>query len=198
MPFLLFFEPHLDCLINRAEAVYPDAAKEFAEFKQKLSETVRETDKHRLIEEITDKYQLSLWVKDKNSVFNFANKACADLILRTSAPIFKRNGAFCEDALSLFCVEGDKKVIARNETIRFIEHAVYVDGVSVWIDICKSPLRNTRQEIYGTIGSAVNIVSIVPDNIQEQYQNAQSIEIDADVILTAEKITEIIEKESEV
>lgn len=193
MPFLLFFENHIDNLVSRAKAVFKNDTAELEQFKQQLAETIREIEEHELIKNITDKFNLALWVKDKNSVFIFSNKPCSDLFANSQDPTFRSNGNIEKHSLALFCIEGDKRVMEQGEDIRFIEHAVY-GRKSVWLDIYKSPMRNPHGAIYGTIGSAVSITDIVPEYIKEEFRKAQSIEIDTDVVLTAEKISEIIKE----
>lgn len=194
MPFLLFFEPHIDHLVERAKIVFNSAAdiKELESFKKEFAETIRETDKYVLLERITNKFDLALWIKDKNSIFTFANKPCMNLILRSSEPTFKNNGNFANDVLAILCIKGDKAVMKKGTDMRFIEFAVYGDGVSMWIDIYKSPMRNPSGEIHGTLGSGINITKVVPDSIKEKYKAAQSIEIETTAILTADKIEQII------
>lgn len=194
MSFLLFFEHHIDHIVERTKAVFNNKVNinELEIFKKEFAEAIRETDKHILLKQISDKFNLALWAKDKNSIFIFSNKPCMNLILRSSEPTFKSNGDFSNDALAVLCIKSDYAVIKKGEDMRFIEFAVYEDGERIWIDVYKSLLRHPGGEICGTLGSAINITGIVPDDVKEKYKIAQSIEIDISVILTADRIKQII------
>lgn len=198
MPFLSFFESHVGHLVERVKIIYNNKSDidRLDLFKKEFIKVIRETEKQILMEQISNQFDLALWMKDKDSVFIFANKPCMNLILRSSNPTFKSNGSFDKNALAILCIKSDQATIEKGKDMRFIEFAVYEGGENMWMDIYKSPLRNPSGEIYGTLGSGINITKIVPDDIKEKYRMAQSIEIGTSVILTANKISEIIEEAS--
>ncbi len=187
-----FFQNQMDNIISRVKVLNENenTIKELDQVKIKIKKCLTDIEKNKIYEEITNKFSIPLWVKDKDSSFIFANKACREIILNSHLdPTFKIDNDFSDDPLSNICIASDRKVMNQNRDIRFIEYGEYKP--SIWLDVYKCVLYSPNGEIKGTAGSAININGIIPKWIYEKYKKGHSIEIDKDIILSKEVISEI-------
>lgn len=198
MPFTLFFESCLKCLIPRIEAAFPEKGNSaiLHGYEANFKKAVRDTERRKILKALIDYFNIALWMKDINNIFFYLNEGCCSLILfhATDEALFKRDTDFDKDQLAHLCILGDKKVIKRNESIRFIEHARYDNGKNVWVDVCKCPTHAPGGRITGTLGCAVDLSLIVAEETKNRFVEAQSIEIPMDEILTISGITKILEE----
>lgn len=195
---ILFFEKCLSHIIPRIKAAHNNKKDNFATlrgFVEKLEKCKSDVQKSKILNMIAEYFNVALWIKDTNNIFIYVNEACCKLILfhPIDDALFKKDGEFEQNALSVLCTKSDAKVIEKNTPLRFIEHAIYNGGKSVWIDVCKSPTHSPNNRIIGTIGSGVDISKIVPQDVKDKYREAQSVEISFDVMLTKETIIKILE-----
>ena len=147
-----------------------------------------------LLGTITKNIAAPIWAKDPSSRFVFVNKACCDLILHCTEEdaLNMRDSDFEDNAFAQVCMSSDRLTEGRMATCRFIEHAS-TNGEDMWIVSIKSPWI-VAGKLIGTVGTADNITSIVPDDIKEKFRNGDFFEIGLDVALCSEKIREIVRK----
>lgn len=142
-----------------------------------------------------DTFGVALWIKDEDHKFIFVNQACCHHILKCGEEeaLNLTDTDFENDALAKECLKSDKKVMESRKTMRFIEHAVYSDGVGVFLDIVKSPIIKLN-EVVGTIGSGVIITESIPKGIRGQHRKSNSIEIPVSSSLGTRKLGEVLER----
>ena len=186
-----------------SHGISPPDLEDAFESIERLRALTEELDAHeqdaisreKLLRIATNDIDIALWGKDINSRFVIVNNACAEKILKTTpeAALNLTDEDFEHDALAQACTASDKIVQETMETHRFIEHAVYNDGHSMWIDTIKSPWV-VDEKLIGTVGSARDITEFVPDDIKEKYKEPGQIEIPVDVMYAARDIRTLLEK----
>lgn len=197
MPYLLFFDKCLEHLIPRIGAAFPDSDSTviLRGFKEEYNNSKSEIKRYEILDKTMKYFNVAMWIKDLDNLFLYVNEALCSLIL--SHPIedslFKVDSDFEQDEMAQICIGSDMKVLKENKMMRFLEIATYNKNKPVWLDICKVPTRGPSGRISGTMGTAVDIKNIVPDEIKKKYMEAISIEIAFGVVLTGEKITSILE-----
>ena len=150
----------------------------------------------KLIKSAIDDFNVAIWIKDLQSHFIFANRACCQTILKcTLREVYEMTDAdFKKDALACVCLKSDKKVMDSQTTKRFIECAQY-DYEHTFLLVTKSPTFD-NDKVSGTIGSAVNISDYIPNMIRQQYDKAASIEIPLKVGLDNWMIIELLNRQN--
>ena len=80
-----------------------------------------------LVKSAVENFDVAMWLKNTEGRFLYANKACCAKILKCSLQeaLNLTNGDLKNDALAQVCMQSDKKVLERQATARFIEHAIY-------------------------------------------------------------------------
>lgn len=148
-----------------------------------------------IINTIRDSLGVALWIKDISHRYIFANKVCCETILncRENEVNYLTLEDFEKDPLARECIKSDKLVMENQTTKRFIEHAVYKDGRSVFIDVIKSP-RIEDGELIGTIGSGVIITDSIPSGIKGQKRTSGLIEIPVNASMGTRKLIELLER----
>lgn len=162
---------------------------------RKLNERSKEIKYNEdLLYTISKNIAAPIWAKDPSSRFVFVNKACCDLILHCTEDeaLNMQDSDFADNVFARVCMASDRRTEERMETCRFIEHAT-ANGEDMWIVSTKSPWI-VAGKLIGTVGTADNITSIVPDDIKERFRNGDFFEIGLDVALCSEKIREIVRK----
>lgn len=136
-----------------------------------------------------DDMEVALWGKGLDGRFVFLNEICAEKILHVtvSDAMALTDIDFANDALAVVCMQSDAKVLESKRTRRFIEHAIYPDGHSMWIDTTKSPWIIDGC-VQGTVGFGKDMCDIVPDEIKEKYKKSASVEIAVDLVYNVEDI----------
>lgn len=190
MSFITFFQNKkiMRRLFNRVKAVHRSrlSSEVLNNAEYKINNTLYEMTKDNILENIADYFKVALWVKDESGNFRYSNSACDQMILKTTSfSFFTRNGDYPKDALADLCMAGDKKVINEQRDIRSIEFAMYDSG-ALWIDTYKSPFGG--QVLKGSFGSAINILSIIPDDVVENFNGPSSVEISLDLRLSSDEI----------
>jgi len=124
-----------------------------------------------LFRSIADNMPDMLWAKDLEGKLIFVNNSfCKNLlnaksieepIGQTDTYFFKREKDTYPDNFNWYTFgdmsnDSDLKVIQSGKTIQFEEHGIVL-GKYCYFDILKSPLKNDRGEIIGTVGSARDI-----------------------------------------
>lgn len=200
--FSSLFKSEVPDLLDRLENIRTELDKthngiqELAEMEKRLSEEEATSAKYEtLMRSAVDSYGVSVWIKDLNSHFIFANKTCCDVILKCTEAeaLGMRNGHFKKDKLAPACMEGDQKVISSQRTRRFIESAVYDGDKQVYIDVIKSPVYENGTLI-GTIGSATDITANVPNRVKDHRDGASSIEIPLDTTVSRDRLAGFLER----
>ena len=197
MPFILFFEDQIDNTVARISAAFPtkDDRSVLRQYKKTFDCTLSDSIKYEMIKKATEYFKVALWMKSTDSVFMYVNTICCDTVLRTKHNVvFQKNIDFVDNVFSEICEEGDKKVISCGHDMRFIEHAICDEEQHIWMDVYKSPLRSPSGRICGTLGTGIDLSSLISLKIKEKYTRTESIEIPLGVILTKEKIKEVLEK----
>lgn len=197
MPYVNFFEKCLSHLIPRIEAVFPKqkAKNVLHEYKHKFDDAISEIQQSKIMDEAMNRFKVCMWIKDIGSNFIYHNQSCRDIILSTIMPdsvLFLKDNDFIDNALAPACSHSDKEVIRRKEMLRFIEKAVYYNGESRWLDICKVPTFSPSGRINGTMGTGILINRLVSRDLMLNHRKDFYLEIPFDTVLTTEKIDEIV------
>jgi len=145
-----------------------------------------------MIRKVSDNLSISVWAKDIDNKFVYANKTCCDTILKCteSEAISRTDADFDNNALSRPCTYSDNMVKDNRSTMRFIEHALYGDH-DIWLDVIKSPWFD-GEKIIGTVGVATDITHKIPRNIRIDYIDAMSTEIPIDSEISHTMISKLI------
>lgn len=146
------------------------------------------------IEKAMDGFGVAMWMKDLKGQFLFVNKICCETILKCTAEkaLGLTNGDLKKDALAAVCMESDRQIMEDGTTRRFIETAKYNDGRRVIIDTIKSPVFSDNGELIGTMGNAVDITELLPDEIKDR--GSSSIEIPIDTTMEPKTFIKLLEK----
>ena len=120
-----------------------------------------------------------MWVKDEKGHYLFVNESCAKTILKSTVEevLHLTDTDLKDDVLAPICMQSDELVRKSLKTRRFIEHARYKDGRDVWLDTTKSPLM-VNGKLNGVVGTAKDIVDLVPKDIKDHCIQPGLIEID--------------------
>lgn len=201
IPFLSIFKSEMPNIVRKLKAIRQDIDETKNNLKE-LMELERGIEKNGIdyenfIKSVTDSFNVSLWAKDINGRFLFANKACCDVILKCTEDeaMNMRDEDFEKDALSQICIKTDRIVMDLRVTKRFIEHAVYESG-DVYLDVLKNPLYKNG-ELIGTTGSAIVITNSIPEEIKKQTRRSNSIEIPVGVTMSPEMFICFMERRKE-
>lgn len=157
-----------------------DGLKRLIKLTERLGDMDNEIQYYnKFLEAVTNSLEFPMWVKDTKGCFLFVNKVYARLILRTTVEkaLSLTDSDFKGDALALICMESDKQVRKTLKTLRFIEHARYIDGKDVWLDVVKTPLI-VDGKLTGVIGTAKDISTFVSKEIRDHCVEPGSVEID--------------------
>ena len=173
MSFITFFQNPIKLrnIVSRVKAVYAGNTEILQTLDNMLLEIYkqgRDTEKLKLINNMANQFDVSLWVKNIDGSLMFLNLECDDLFLNST----------------------DGRVISEERSIRFIEHVKYKEKY-IWLDVFKEPLIMPDGRINGIIGSAVDISDIIPEEIRKNSTLPQSIEIDIEAVLSASVIIDI-------
>jgi len=193
------FKSQLPDIIKRLDNIGHDLTTTQKNIEQLLLfEETYNGKKDELIKSAIDEWGVAMWLKDLNSRFLYANKACLDKILKCTLEeaLNLKNGDLKNDMLAQVCMQSDKKVLESQTTMRFIEHAVYPDDTNVWIDTVKSPVFSDG-ELVGIIGNAVDITNNVPLIVKELHREASSIEINVNTTIGKAQLITFLERRSE-
>lgn len=189
---ILFFEEYLAIILKNLRAVYTgtDSLAILHGFEHKIRHHKSDTQKALALTSFAEYFGVSLWIKDINSIFIYVNEICCNLILLQPIDdvLFQKDNDFKQNALSVCCLESDKKVVTQNERLRFLEFAAYQNGDELWLDICKMPRHSPSGRVLGVLGFAVNIAKIVPQNVKDNYQKAKSVEIPLEAVLSPDNL----------
>ena len=121
-----------------------------------------------LFRNMADNMMDMIWAKDVDGKFMFVNKAICERLLGASnvnEPIGKDDSAFPSmlivdetDGASFAdrCIRTDRIVLETGESMRF-EEGQRLNGKELWLEVDKSPLRNTQGVVIGTVGAAREI-----------------------------------------
>jgi PAS domain S-box-containing protein len=124
-----------------------------------------------LFRNIADNMPDMLWAKDIDKRFLFVNKAISDKLLHaetTEEPIGKTDMFFAERERNLFpddkqwhtfgeiCRDSDSVVLESGETGQFDEFG-NIRGEFLFLDVVKSPLKDSAGRIIGTVGAARDV-----------------------------------------
>lgn len=201
MPYVSFFKDCLSHLIPRIAAVYPDpsAVEILKEYKCKFDNALSEVQQSKIMDEAMSRFNVCMWIKDVDSNFIYHNQPCREVILATvmsSSVLFLRDNDFVDNALAPLCLYSDGEVIKEGKMLRFIEKAIYHNGESRWLDVCKVPTISPSGRISGTMGTGILINRLVSKDLILNHKVAISIKIPLDTVLTTEEITNIVEKDA--
>lgn len=170
-----------------------NAARNSIKRLEVLTEKLNEQDaREKLISGITKDIPTPIWAKDLYSRFAFVNKACCDLILRCTEEeaMNMKDSDLKDNTFARVCMASDRLTEERMQTCRFIEHATTDNGENMWIVSTKSPWIKNKT-LLGTVGTADNITSIVPDDIKEKFRNGDFFEINLDTVICESVIRDL-------
>lgn len=197
MSYVSFFEKCLSHLIPRIEAVYsnPKNIELLCTYKIKFDNAISEIQQSKIMDDAMILFKVSMWIKDIDSNFIYHNRPCRDIILATVLPdgvLFLKDNDFINNALAPLCLHSDKEVLEKKVMLRFIEKAVYHNGESRWLDICKVPTFSPSGRISGTMGTGILINRIVSKELMTKHEGGISIEIPFETVLTTEALDNIV------
>lgn len=197
MPYVSFFKSCLTHLIPRVVAVYPDpnAIEILMEYKCKFDNALSEIQQSKIMDEAMSRFKVCMWMKDIDSNFIYHNQSCREIILSTVMPnsvLFLRDNDFVDNALASLCLYSDGVVIKEGKMARFIEKAIYYNGESRWLDICKAPTKTPSGRINGTMGTGILINRIVSKELMTNHKGGISIRIPMNTVLTTEEVSSIV------
>lgn len=143
---------------------------------QDISE--RKKFEHQLMQEkilyqtLSDTAPALIYYKDKNSVYQSANKTFCDFVGVLPSKIKgKTDFDLFPEVSALAFIEDDKSVINKLVAIRNrIEENIRNDGSRMWFQISKTPLVNKNGEVYGLVGMSLDVT----ENILAQEQVKES------------------------
>lgn len=169
---------------NRYLAVIRDVTREQEAVLQLRNSEQKYKSLQELFRKVADNMPDMLWAKDMDKRFIFVNHSiCTKLLNATSIeePIGKDDMFFALRERELhpndphwhtfgeLCVDSDKIVMSTGQPGTF-EESGNIRGKFLCLDVVKSPLRNERGEITGTVGAARDITQRVRD---EQIRKVQ-------------------------
>ena len=195
--YLLFFQKCLSHLIPRISAVYSDSASVelLLAYKKKFDKALSEIHQSKIMDDAMRLFKVSMWIKDVDSNFIYHNRPCRDIILATVLPdgvLFLRDNDFIDNALAPLCLYSDGEVLRRKEMLRFVEKAVYHNGESRWLDVCKTPTFSPSGRISGTMGTGILINRIVSEHLMLNHKGPISIEIPFETVLTTQVLDDLV------
>lgn len=142
---------------------------------EREAQLIKSEDRYRqlsdLFRNMVDIIPDMLWAKDLDSNFIFVNQSFCDNLLiaeNTQEPIGKNDMFFAERQRALhpenpdwhsfgeMCRDSDLEVIETGTTKQFDEYGT-IQGQFLFLDIIKTPLRNSKGEIHGVVGTGRDI-----------------------------------------
>lgn len=159
-----------------------ESLKRLGDIAKKLDETERQIiEKENELANIVNSLDVSVWAKDPNHRFIFANRACRKVVLRCGSDediTDMKDSDFVNNLFSDICTKSDDITKNKRVACRFIEHCIY-NSHDVWLDVTKSPYFSGNN-IIGIVGSGVNITKNIPSEVKEYLRKPASIEIPID------------------
>lgn len=197
MAYLSFFQKCLSHLIPRIAAVYsdPETTTLLYKYKDKFDNAISEIQQSKIMDAAMELFSVSMWIKDIDSNFLYHNYSCREIILSTAISdglLFLKDNDFIDNALARLCLHSDKEVLKRKKMLRFVEKAVYTNGESKWLDICKAPTFSPSGRISGTMGTGVLLNRIVSEDLMTNHNKELSFEIPLSTILTTEILDNLV------
>lgn len=194
MNFLSMFRSQIPNIIKRLNNVRVELNTTQNNIKHLMLAEQKWSSESGKIEKAIDSFGVATWIKDLKGQFLYVNKICCETILECTAEkaLGLTNGDLKKDALSKVCMKSDEYVLKSGITKRFIEMAKYDNGQRIIIDTVKSPVFSDDGDLIGTIGNAVNITELLPDEIKKR--GSSSIEIPMDTTLEPKTFITLLEK----
>lgn len=123
----------------------------------------------RMIHSAVGDYGVAMWAKDLDSHFIYVNKVCCSMILKCTPEeaLAVSNNVLSGNALAGICMRGDREVVKKAKTLRYLEHGIYDEGHIV-LDTIKSPFYGKLHKIVGTLGSCRDVTAGIPDDVLQK------------------------------
>lgn len=149
-----------------------------------------------MIFDIANNLNISIWAKDNNNRYVYANEMCRKVILRISKDediTAALDTDFGDNVLAHACIKSDEITKERGKTCRFIEHCVYNGTTDLWVDVMKSP-HFDGGELVGTVGSGVDITGNVSNVIKEKFKSPATVEVPIDWIFDEAELLKLLQQ----
>jgi PAS domain S-box-containing protein len=114
----------------------------------------------KTLQQIIDCSKTIIWTKNMDSKLIFVNKQFADSFNTDKNHFVGKKVYEITEYNSTVTENDDKKVMKSGETMYFKDHLI-INGIEVWWDVCKSPLKDDKGNIIGIVGHARDITDKV-------------------------------------